>query len=290
MTRPAGAAAHRPARPAGASLLLPFVVVAFAANSLITRHVVVERLLDAGLLSAVRFIAGALALTAIALSRGERPVVGRPNVVPALWLGLYAACISYGYSHIGAAAGTFVFYAAVLMTLVGHDLAHTVPVPAARAAGAMVSLLGIGVLALGSDSTVTVLGIVLLAWTGVAWGLYTAAGRTPADPRVATTGHFVLLAAVVALPAAGGFAAGLHVTAVGLAWAAVLGAGTTAFGYVAWYACQRTLTATGAGSVQLVIPVVTTVGAVLLLGERLSPWLLVAAALVGAGMWLGRSR
>ncbi len=176
------------------------------------------------------------------------------------------------------------------MTLVGHDLGHRVPVPATRAAGALVSLLGIAVLALGADSTVTVLGIALLAWTGAAWGLYTAAGRTPADPRVATTGHFVLLAAVAALPTAGGVRGRPARHPAGLAWAVVLGAGTTAFGYVAWYACQRSLTATGAGSVQLVIPVVTTVGAVLLLGERLSPWLVVAAGLVGAGSWLGRSR
>ena len=67
-----------------------------------------------------------------------------------------------------------------------------------------------------------------------------------------------------------------------------MGAGTTAFAYVAWYACQRSLSGTTAGSVQLIIPVLTTVGAVLLLGEPLTAGLLVAAVLVGSGMWLGR--
>jgi len=38
-----------------------------------------------------------------------------------------------------------------------------------------------------------------------------------------------------------------------------------------------------------VIPVLTTVGAVALLGEPLSARLIVAAALVGAGMFLGRA-
>ncbi len=105
MTRTGSAAEHRPARTGGASLLLPFVVVAFAANSLITRHVVAEHLLDAGLLSAVRFVAGALALTGLALSRGERRSSAGPTSCRLSWLGLYATCISYGYSHIGAAAG-----------------------------------------------------------------------------------------------------------------------------------------------------------------------------------------
>ncbi len=275
-------------QPARVGLLLPFVLVAFAANSLITRYVAAEHLLDAGLLSAVRFLAGAVALVAVALARSERLVVGRPNLRPALWLGVYAICISYGYRHIGAAAGTFVFYASVLLTLVANDLARRLPVPRRRGLGAAVSLAGIGVLASGSVGTVTLPGIVLLVATGVAWGLYTAAGRTSVDPRVATTGHFVVLAAVLVLPAAAGFATGLHTTASGIALASVMGAGTTAFAYVAWYACQRSLSGTTAGSVQLVIPVLTTIGAVLLLGEPLSAALLVAAALVGTGMWLGR--
>ena len=252
------------------ALLLPFVLVSFAANSLVTRYVVAEELLDAGLLTAVRFVAGALALLALCAARRERPVVGRANLVPALWLGVYAVCISYGYQHIGAAAGTFVFYATVLLTLVLADVVRRAAVPGRRLLGAAVSLAGLAVLAGSSDGTVTALGVVLLAATGAAWGLYTAAGRTGTDPRVATTGHFTVLAAVLLLPAAGGFAADLRVTGEGLAWGVVMGAGTTAFAYVAWYACQRTLSGTTAGSVQLLIPVLTTLGAVVLLGEPLT--------------------
>ncbi len=266
------------------------MLLAFAANSLITRHVVGEDLLDAGLLSGVRFVAGALALLGLSLARAERPVVGRANLLPALWLGIYAVCISYGYLHIGAAAGTFVFYASVLLTLVAGDLVRRTPLPTTRLVGATVSLLGIAVLASGSTGTVTVLGVVLLAATGVAWGLYTAAGRSTTEPRVATTGHFLVLAAVVVVPTAVGAGAGLRVTGPGLAWAVVMGAGTTAFAYVAWYACQRSMSGAAAGAVQLVIPVITAVGAVVLLGEVLSPRLLVAAALVLVGMWLGRAR
>ena len=139
------------------------MLVAFAANSLITRHVVGKSLLDAGLLSGVRFVAGAAALLGLSLARSERPVVGRANVRPALWLGIYAVCISYGYRYIGAAAGTFVFYASVLLTLVAGDVARRTPIAASRLIGAAVSLLGIGVLASGSTGTVSVRGVLLLA-------------------------------------------------------------------------------------------------------------------------------
>jgi drug/metabolite transporter (DMT)-like permease len=219
------------------ALLLPFVLVSFAANSLITRHVVADRLLDAGLLSAVRFIAGAVALVGLACLRRNRLIVGRTNLRPALWLGVYAVCISYGYRYIGAAAGTFVFYATVLVTLMIYDVATRSAVSTRRRLGAAVSLAGIGVLAFGSSAsagTVTVLGVVLLALTGAAWGLYTAAGRTAADPQAASTGNFLVLAAVLVLPAVAGVAADLQVTTAGLIWAVAMGATTTALAYVAW--------------------------------------------------------
>ena len=270
--------------------LLPVVLLAFAANSLITRHVVGSDLLDAGLLTGVRFLSGAVALVLLVAVRRERVDVGRRHLLPALWLGTYAVCISYGYRYVGAAAGTFVFYASVLAVLVAHDRATAGSVPGRRVAGAVVGLAGIAVLATApAADDVRLLGVVLLALTGAAWGLYTAAGRGAGDPRLATTGAFVVLAAVLALPTGIGVAAGLRSTGEGVAWGVLMGAGTTAFAYVAWYACQRALTASQAGLVQLAIPVLTTAGAVLLLDEPLTARLLVAAVLVGAGMVLGRA-
>ena len=276
-------------RPAPLAALLPFVLVSFAANSLITRYVVERDLLDAGLLTAVRFVSGALALVAVVGLRRERLELGRDNLLPALWLGAYAVCISYGYRYIGAAAGTFVFYAAVLVTLVADDRRRGGPVPPRRLGGAAIGLAGIALLASDSVDTVQPLGVLLLVATGVAWGLYTAAGRGAGDPRRFTTGNFAVLAGVLLLPAAGLAATDVRVTGEGLVWGVVMGAGTTAIAYVAWYACQRLITAAQAGLVQLVIPVLTTLGAVALLDEPLTARLLGAAVLVGAGMWLGRA-
>ena len=76
-----------PAPPRTAALLT-FVLVAFAANSLVTRYVVANHLLDAYLLTVVRFVAGAVALLALNFARRERPSLTRANRWPALWLGV----------------------------------------------------------------------------------------------------------------------------------------------------------------------------------------------------------
>jgi drug/metabolite transporter (DMT)-like permease len=279
------------------AVLLSFVLVSFAANSLVTRYVVGNRLLDAYLLTVVRFVAGAVALLVLTLSRGERPSLTRANLWPAFWLGVYAVCISFGYQYIGAAAGTFVFYATVLAFyatvlagLVAYDVVSRTPVPRARVVGALVSLAGVGVLTAPAAGDVTPLGVLLLAVTGAAWALYTVAGRTATDPRTATTGNFTVLAIALLVPVGVTVSGGPTVTTTGLVLAAVMGSVTTALSYVAWYACQRRMSATTAGTVQSVIPVLTAAGAMLLLGERLTLLFLLAALLVFTGLWIGRPR
>jgi drug/metabolite transporter (DMT)-like permease len=272
------------------AVLLSFVLVSFAANSLVTRYVVGNRLLDAYLLTVVRFVAGAVALLVLTLGRGDRPSLTRANLWPAFWLGVYAVCISFGYEHIGAAAGTFVFYATVLAGLVAYDVVWRTPVPRVRVVGALVSLTGVGVLTAPAAGDVTPLGVLLLAVTGAAWALYTAAGRTVTDPQTATTGNFTVLAVALMVPVGVTVSGGPAVTTTGLVLAALMGSVTTALSYVAWYACQRRMSATTAGTVQTIIPILTAAAATVLLGERLTVVLVLAALLVFAGLWIGRPR
>jgi drug/metabolite transporter (DMT)-like permease len=249
------------------AVLLSFVLVSFAANSLVTRYVVANRLLDAYLLTVVRFVAGAVALLVLTLSRGERPSLTRANLWPAFWLGVYAVCISFGYQHIGAAAGTFVFYATVLAGLVAYDVVSRTPVPRVRVVGALVSLAGVGVLTAPAAGDVTPLGVLLLA---------------------VTTGNFTVLAVALLVPVGVTVSGGPTVTTTGLVLAALMGSVTTALSYVAWYACQRRMSATTSGTVQTVIPILTAAAATVLLGERLTVLFVLAALLVFAGLWIGR--
>ncbi len=272
---------------------LAFVIVSFALNSVITRYIVSRELLDPGLTTVVRFVAGALALAALSARNMDALRPGRRNLVPAVWLGAYAFLISYGYGFIGAAAGTFVFYAAVLatMTFGGSFLQHERP-PAAAALGGLVALAGVGLLAAGGDGDVSALGVVLLAGTGVSWGAYSLLGRRQGDPLRFTTGNFAVLGLAL-LPPGAAWSAGWGdpvVTAAGVAWAAAMGAITTALAYAVWYQALPRITPTQAGTYQMAIPVLSGVMGVLLLGEAWNGYLLAAAALVLVGMALATRR
>lgn len=268
---------------------LAFVLVSFALNSVQTRLLVAQGLLDPGLATAVRFLAGALSLALVLAWRGRlreaRPT--RASVAPAFWLGAYALLISYGYVFIGAAAGTFAFYACVLVTMTawGWRVERQAP-PRLAALGALVALAGVGVLALARVEGASPLGVALLAGTGVSWGLYSVLGRRSAEPLVFTAANFFALAAAL-VP----FTLALLLTAPvatpqGLALAAFMGAVTTALSYGVWYWALGRIGRVQGATYQLAIPVLTALLGVALLGEVLSERLALAGGLVLVGMAL----
>jgi drug/metabolite transporter (DMT)-like permease len=268
---------------------LGFVLVSFALNSVMTRLIVGRGLLDPGLTTTVRFVAGAAALLLLLGARHRlsdaRP--SRANLAPAFWLGAYAVLISYGYQHITAAAGTFVFYACVLVTmaLVGALVEKQRPLMPAMAGGVL-ALAGVGMLALGRVEGSTPLGVALLAGTGASWGAYSILGRRRPDALAFTSSNFLVLALPLLVFGAALVGTGRPWTGEGVALAAFMGAVTTALSYAVWYWALARLGRIQAGTYQLAIPVLTGLMGIALLAEAFTPQLALAGALVVAGMAL----
>jgi len=252
-----------------------------------TRYIVGQGLLDPGLATASRFLAGAASLLVLlaALGRVRDAKPGRANALPAVALGSYALLISYGYQHIGAAGGTFVFYACVLatMTLGGWSLAP----PTRRALlGSGIALGGVGVLALGRGEGAEPLGVLLLAGTGISWGAYSLFARRSADPLGFTARNFAALGLAMLAFGAGLVATRAPWTLQGLGIALFMGAVTTALSYAVWYWVLAHVAPGAGGTYQLAIPVLTAAMGIALLGESFTPRLLAAGALVLVGMGL----
>ena len=78
----------------------------------------------------------------------------------------------------------------------------------------------------------------------------------------------------------------VSVSARGLTLATVSGGVTSGLGYAIWYRALRGLTATQAAILQLSVPVIAAVGAVVVLHESVNPRLAVASLAVIGGVSL----
>ena len=275
---------HDASRVRARTLGLVLVVMAcFAFNSLATRFLVREGILDAAGVTIARFAAGAGMLVVVlsAQGRARESAPERTDWKLVLFLGGYALAIAYGYLFITAAAGTFVFYALVVatMTLGG-------PRPSARAlAGALLALAGVGVLAFGRVAGTTALGVALLALTGATWGAYSLLLRRGGSPLTTNARAFVGVAFLLPLLA---FVERERLVWSwgGLALGVFMGAVTTALAYALWARVLPDLTPIQAGTFQLLVPVLTAAGGILALSEPFTGRLALAGALVLAGMLL----
>jgi drug/metabolite transporter (DMT)-like permease len=268
----------------GAVLL---VMACFAANSLVTRYLVGHGLLDPAAVTIARFAAGAAMLALILAAQGRAREV-RPRLcdLPLIaFLGGYALAIAYGYRSITAAAGTFVFYALVILTMaVGGGR------PTGRAlAGALTALAGVALLAFGKVQGTTPLGVALLAATGATWGAYSLLLRKRGTPLVTNARAFAGFALCLPLLAWIERAA-LVWSGSGLALGVAMGAVTTALSYALWARVLPALTPLEAGTFQLLVPLFTATIGILAFGEPFTLQLAVAGTLVLAGMWLTSTR
>jgi drug/metabolite transporter (DMT)-like permease len=78
----------------------------------------------------------------------------------------------------------------------------------------------------------------------------------------------------------------LHASRSGIGYAAASGVVASGLGYVVWYAALRGLSAPRAAMVQLAVPVIAALGAVLVLSEEVGARLVVSAALILGGIAL----
>jgi drug/metabolite transporter (DMT)-like permease len=274
--------------------LTALAMLAFALNSLLCRAALATFQADAASFTLIRLASGAIALVLIVRVRGASVEPTRGVWSGALALFGYALLFSLAYLRITAGTGALLMFAAVQLTMIGFGLARGEAPRAFEWLGLGVSLAGLVVLTLPGLSRPDPLGAASMVGAGAAWGLYSLRGRGAHDPVAVNAASFVR-ASLFGLPAAAAFVAvgAARLSPLGSALAIVSGAVTSGLGYAVWYAALRGLAATSAAVVQLSVPPLAAGLGVLLLGERISPRLVLASLLILGGIALavlGRRR
>lgn len=261
-------------------------LLAFAANSLLTRLGLGAGEIAATTFTALRLFGGAVALALLARgTAGNWRWLQPRGCGGPLALCLYALPFSCSYLRIGAATGALVLFGSVQLTMLTFAvLRGERPRPAAWF-GFAIAAGGLAWLVAPSAARPDPLGVAEMALAGIAWAVYTILGRGAGEPIAANARAF-LFATPLALLACLGETTPVPTSARGIALALVSGAVTSGLGYAVWYHALPGLTVAQAAFAQLAVPVLAALGAVAWLGEAVTLRLVVASVLVLGGTGL----
>lgn len=278
-----------------AALLTLLAMLAFAANSILCRLALTQTAIDPAGFTLVRIASGAASLWLIARATGHAKA-GAGSWRGAAALLAYAAAFSFAYLTMTAGTGALLLFGAVQATMILVGLYRGERLVLLQWGGLALALGGLALLLAPGLSAPDPLGALLMLVAGAAWGIYSLLGRASRDPIATTAGNFLRAAPMAAVlaalagPLSGG---GLRWDQGGLVYAVLSGALASGVGYSIWYAALPALTAARAASVQLSVPVITALVAVLALGERITPILALSSVAVLGGIALvilGKSR
>jgi drug/metabolite transporter (DMT)-like permease len=273
-------------------------MVCFAANSVITRYLVLVGQVSPFLVTVIRFVSGLVVLLILSWIRPTTYPHSAPHassLLGAFFLGSYAFSISYGYLFIPVAAGTFVFYTFVVVTMVAYSIIKDKEELTSRIVfGQLLGLLGVLIITFGGIRSVTLPGILLMTATGVSWGMYSAYGKKFEVAFSYTYSSFLILgiAAVIAslILALSDKMAITNISPKDLGLGLYMGMVSTALSYVFWNRTMKKIPAYLGGLVQLAVPVLAPAMGIIFLGEQLTTSLLLGGSLVLAGIYLVQQR
>lgn len=268
--------------------LTALTMVAFAANSVLNRMAIVDGGMDAVLFAVLRLIAGAAILAVLLPLRGKSfdlSALRAPAGVLSLLVYLFG--FSLAYLALPSGVGALLLFGMVQITMFAGAVVRKDSIPAMRWVGTAVAFSGLCWMLWpqpGAETPFVAMGFMLLA--GLGWGVYSLVGQRAADAMQATAMNFILavplgVLALFVLPV-DWQAFSLY----GLGLAVLSGAITSGLGYTLWYGVVPELGATRAAVAQLTVPVIATLGGVLLLSETVTLQFAIATLLVLGGVGL----
>lgn len=273
----------------GTSVARPIIytsvaMLAFAGNSIICRLALRDGAIDPATFTSIRLLAGAIALLLIfTVARRNTTFRSHGSWRSAFTLFLYAVTFSFAYISLNAGTGALILFAFVQATMIAMGLWSGDRPSGMEWLGWLLAFTGVIWLVLPGVEAPPAGGALLMALSGIAWGIYSIRGRKESDALGSTTTNFLMSVVFVIALVAMTFA-DADISTRGVLLAVTSGALTSGIGYVIWYAALDYLSAMQAAMVQLTVPAIAAAGGVLLLAEPVSMRLVVSSVLILGGI------
>lgn len=291
------------------TVIITFItLVAFAANSVLCRWALMDQTIDPLSFSIVRIISGAvtllilLTLSSNAKRKHEKAVDNASmytkvrsqcDLTAIAALLVYMFGFSFAYLTLGAGLGALVLFVAVQFTMIAAHLFAGNRMSSLEWVGCLLSVAGLVYLLMPTESTSSpdITSIILMALAGIGWGIYTLAGKKSKNALQSTTANFafsslailVLVSLLAVIPSV---ASQISITEQGLIYAVLSGSVASGVGYSLWYYVVKKLNTVVASIAQLSVPVIATLGGVLLLSEPVTMQFVISSTVILLGISL----
>ncbi len=261
-------------------------LVAFAANSVICRLALKDAAIDPGLFTSIRLLSGAVVLIILVfLTKDKRDDASKGSWRSAAMLFMYAAAFSYAYVSLETGIGALIIFGVVQITMIASSLISGYRMNNLEWSGILLALAGFLYLLLPGASAPSLSGFILMALSGIGWGIYSLRGKNSKDPLADTAYNFlrslpflILLLYFLAQES--------NYSTKGILLALLSGIVTSGIGYTIWYAALKGLSSVQASVVQLLVPVLAAIGGILFIGELISLRLMVSSLMILGGILL----
>jgi drug/metabolite transporter (DMT)-like permease len=259
-------------------------MIAFAGNSLLCRVALKQTQIDAATFTLIRIVSGALCLGIIVqIRKGTLRNAG--SWLSAVALFGYAALFSFAYLRLTAGTGALLLFGAVQSTMISWALKKGERLRVGQIVGLFLALAGLAAL-VSPGLTAPPLGAAfLMLGAGISWGVYSLRGKGGGDPLRATAGNF-LRAVPLAVLLSLALCRSWNFDRAGIGYAVASGALASGIGYAIWYTALPVLKSSGAGTVQLSVPVLAAAGGIAFLGESITLRFVIASIAVLGGIAL----
>lgn len=264
--------------------LICVAMMAFAANSLLTRAAMADGRIGPADFSAIRLASAAVVLFGLVWLRGGQLSLSRPG----RWRGVLALTVyvigfSFAYVSLPAGVGALILFGTVQVTMFTAAMRGSEGIPRRRLIGAAVAFCGlIWLMWPVGGAAPDLLGSGLMMLAGIGWGAYSILGKSARDPTAETASNFLLavpfgLVAIMITNEA-------TLTPTGIALGLTSGILTSGLGYALWYSILPRIQTSTAAIAQLTVPIIAAAAGVALMGEAVTTRLGIAAVLVIFGV------
>ena len=278
-------------------VLITIALLAFAANSVLCRVALDGGLIDPANFTLWRLASGAVTLVLLCLFQTLKKGNGSLKTVwlegswlSAISLFIYAIGFSYAYVTLETGIGALILFGAVQLTLILMAVSTGQRLRALEWFGLILAFASFVYLVFPTLSSPSLIGFILMTFAGIAWGLYTWRGKISSKPLFATTSNFVrtlpiLLIVLIVIGLNGDYSINGG-TFDGVLLAVVSGALMSGIGYALWYAVLPSISASMAAVLQLLVPIIATIGGVIFASEAITLHLIIATCGVLGGVLL----